>query len=142
MMKHCLGPKVYSEVPEGGWGWLVALAFFVVELCTYGTLKSLGVFLQDLMQEFGESNSRVSWTISICVFIFTFTAPLSTLLSTRFGHRPVVMMGGFLMSLGTISSAFTNSISEMYITLGIITDQQQMVLADYPHQAPAASVSV
>lgn len=121
MMKYCLGPKVYREVPEGGWGWLVALAFFVVEVCTYGTLKTLGVFLQDLMQEFEESNSRVSWAISICVFIFTFTAPLSTLLSTRFGHRPVVMMGGFLMSLGTISSAFTNSISEMYITLGIIT---------------------
>eukprot|EP00064_Thunnus_orientalis_P018338 superscaffoldBa00004192_g18436 len=117
----CLGPNVYPEVPEGGWGWAVAVAFFVVEICTYGTLKSLGVFLQDLMEEFGESNSRVSWVISICVFIFTFTAPLSTLLSNSFGYRPVVMVGGFLISLGTITSAFTNSINEMYITMGIIS---------------------
>lgn len=71
--QHCLGPNVYPEVPDGDWGWAVAVAFFVVEICTYGTLKSLGVFLQDLMEEFGESNSRVSWVISICVFIFTFT---------------------------------------------------------------------
>ncbi|KAM7372531.1 hypothetical protein PAMP_009692 [Pampus punctatissimus] len=120
-IQGCLGPNVYTEVPEGDWGWAVAVAFFVVEICTYGTLKSLGVFLQDLMNEFGESNSRVSWVISICVFIFTFTAPLSTLLSNRFGHRPVVMVGGLLISLGTITSAFTNSINEMYITIGIIS---------------------
>ncbi|KAM8724189.1 solute carrier family 16 member 6b isoform 2-T3 [Acanthopagrus schlegelii] len=48
-------------------------------------------------------------------------APLSTLLSNRFGHRPVVMMGGFLISLGTITSAFTTSIKEMYITIGIVS---------------------
>ncbi|XP_054615088.1 solute carrier family 16 member 6b isoform X1 [Dunckerocampus dactyliophorus] len=116
-----LGPNVYPAVPDGGWGWAVAVAFFLVEICTYGTLKSLGVFLHDLMEEFGESNSRVSWVISICVFIFTFTAPLSTMFSNRFGHRPVVMMGGFLISLGTISSAFSNSIKEMYITIGIVS---------------------
>ncbi|KAJ0058444.1 hypothetical protein NL108_014642 [Boleophthalmus pectinirostris] len=120
-MEGCLGTRVYSEVPEGGWGWAVALAFFVVEVCTYGTLKTLGVFLQDLMLEFGESNSRVSWAISICIFMFSFTAPLATLLSTCLGHRPVVMMGGFLMSLGTITSGFINSIHDMYLTIGIIT---------------------
>ncbi|XP_056870647.1 monocarboxylate transporter 7-like [Takifugu flavidus] len=119
--QKCLGPNVYPEVPEGGWGWTVAAAFFVVEICTYGILKSLGVFLQDLMEEFGESNNRVSWVISICAFIFTVTAPLSTFLSNRFGHRPVVMMGGFLISLGTITSAFSTSINEMYITIGLVS---------------------
>ncbi|KAG7506137.1 monocarboxylate transporter 7-like [Solea senegalensis] len=117
----CLGPKVYSEVPDGGWGWAVAVAFFLVEVSTYGTIKSLGIFLQDLMEEFRETNSRVSWVISICVFIFSFTAPLSTMLSNRFGYRPVVMMGGFLISLGTTLSAFTTSIKEMYITIGIVS---------------------
>lgn len=65
-------------MPEGGWGWAVAMAFFVVEICTYGILKSLGVFLQDLMEEFGESNSRVSWVISISAFIFTVTGKWKT----------------------------------------------------------------
>ncbi|KAM6904752.1 solute carrier family 16 member 6b [Xenentodon cancila] len=120
-VQSCLGPKVYPEVPDGGWGWAVAAAFFLVEACTYGVIKTLGIFLQDLMEEFGESNSRVSWVISICAFILTFTAPLSTMLSNRFGYRPVVMVGGFLISLGTITSAFTNSINEMYITIGIIS---------------------
>lgn len=68
-----LGPKVYPEAPDGGWGWLVAVAFFLVEVFTYGTIKSFGIFLQDLMEEFGETSSRVSWIVSICVFIMTFT---------------------------------------------------------------------
>uniref|UniRef100_A0AAZ3NVL1 Solute carrier family 16 member 6 n=1 Tax=Oncorhynchus tshawytscha TaxID=74940 RepID=A0AAZ3NVL1_ONCTS len=91
-----------KAVPDGGWGWAVAVAFFFVEVFTYGTIKSLGVFLEDLMTEFGESNSRVSWVIAICVFIVTFTAPLSSVLSNRFGYRPVVMLG-------------------MYVTIGIVS---------------------
>ncbi|KAG7459566.1 hypothetical protein MATL_G00212050 [Megalops atlanticus] len=117
----CLGPKVYPTVPDGDWGWVVAVAFFFVEVFTYGVIKSFGVFLQDLMSDFSESNSRVSWVISICVFVMTFTAPLSSVMSNRFGFRPVVMLGGFLISLGTITSAFTNSINEMYITIGIVS---------------------
>ncbi|XP_041737325.1 monocarboxylate transporter 7 [Coregonus clupeaformis] len=117
----CGGPCVYEAVPDGGWGWAVAVAFFFVEVFTFGTIKSLGVFLQDLMTEFGESNSRVSWVIAICIFILTFTAPLSTVLSNRFGYRPVVMLGGSLISVGTISSAFVSSIYEMYVTLGIVS---------------------
>ncbi|RVE68957.1 hypothetical protein OJAV_G00072950 [Oryzias javanicus] len=120
-MRRCLGPNVYPEVPDGGWGWVVAAAFFLVEASTYGVIKTLGIFLQDLMEEFGESNSRVSWVISICAFIMTFSAPLATMLSNRFGFRPVVMMGGFLTCLGTITSAFTSSIKEMYVTIGLIS---------------------
>lgn len=66
-----LGPNVYPEAPDGGWGWVVAVAFFVVEAFTYGTIKSFGIFLQDLMGEFGETNTRVSWIVSICLFVMT-----------------------------------------------------------------------
>ncbi|XP_030646619.1 solute carrier family 16 member 6b [Chanos chanos] len=121
IMKGCTEPNVYTEVPDGGWGWVVAAAFFFVEVFTYGIIKIFGIFLQDLMHDFGETNSRVSWIISICVFVMTFTAPLSTVMSNRFGYRPVVMIGGFLISLGTICTAFTGSINEMFITTGIVS---------------------
>lgn len=63
---------MYTEAPDGGWGWVVGVAFFLVEMFTYGSIKSFGIFLQDLMEEFGESNSRVSWIVSIAVFVMTF----------------------------------------------------------------------
>ncbi|XP_051744103.1 solute carrier family 16 member 6b [Ctenopharyngodon idella] len=119
-LKGCTSPNVYTEVPDGGWGWMVAAAFFFVEVFTYGIIKIFGIFLQDLMRDFNETNSSVSWVISICVFVMAFTAPLSTVMSNHFGYRPVVMLGGLLISLGTITTAFTKSISEMYITMGIV----------------------
>ncbi|KAM8845959.1 solute carrier family 16 member 6b isoform 2-T2 [Spinachia spinachia] len=43
------------------------------------------------------------------------------MLGNRFGFRPVVMMGGILISLGTITSAFSSSINDMYITVGVVS---------------------
>uniref|UniRef100_A0A3Q4AGV2 Monocarboxylate transporter 7 n=1 Tax=Mola mola TaxID=94237 RepID=A0A3Q4AGV2_MOLML len=117
---HLLGPNVYSAAPDGGWGWVVAVAFFLVEVFTYGNIKSFGIFLQDLMEEFGEPNSRVSWIVSISVFVMTFNGPISSMLTNRFGFQLVVMTGGLLISTGTIASSFTTSINQMYITYGLI----------------------
>ncbi|KAM4525348.1 monocarboxylate transporter 7-like isoform 2-T2 [Odontesthes bonariensis] len=116
-----LGPNVYSEAPDGGWGWVIAVAFFLVEVFTYGTIKSFGIFLQDLMEEFGETTSRVSWIVSICVFVMTFNGPLSSVLTNRFGFQVVVMIGGLLISSGTIATSFTGSINQIYITYGLVT---------------------
>uniref|UniRef100_A0A3P8UFN1 Monocarboxylate transporter 7 n=1 Tax=Cynoglossus semilaevis TaxID=244447 RepID=A0A3P8UFN1_CYNSE len=115
-----LGPNVYPEAPDGGWGWAVAVAFFLVEVFTYGTIKSFGIFLQDLMTEFGETNSRVSWIVSICVFVMTFNAPLSSVMTNRFGFQLVVMLGGILITSGTIATSFTTSINQMYLTYGLV----------------------
>ncbi|XP_068439183.1 monocarboxylate transporter 7-like [Clinocottus analis] len=115
-----LGPNVYPEAPDGGWGWVVAVAFFMVGAFTYGTIKIFGIFLQDLMDEFGETNSRVSWIVSICVFVMTFNGPLSAVMTNRFGFQLVVMLGGLLIASGTIATSFTSSINQMYITYGLI----------------------
>ncbi|XP_030390022.1 monocarboxylate transporter 7 isoform X2 [Gopherus evgoodei] len=117
----CTTPNVYTKVPDGGWGWTVAFAFFVVEALTYGIIKSFGVFFNDLMESFDETNSRISWIISICVFVLTFTAPLSTVLSNRFGHGLVVMVGGVLISTGMVTASFARTVVEMYITIGLIS---------------------
>ncbi|XP_072270110.1 monocarboxylate transporter 7 [Pyxicephalus adspersus] len=120
-MQKCSGANVYTKVPDGGWGWAIAAAFFFVEVFTYGVIKSFGVFFRDLMVYFDESNSRISWIISICVFVLTFTAPLSTVLSNRFGHRPVVMLGGFLISLGMITASFARNVVDMYLAIGVVS---------------------
>lgn len=113
--------NVYTKSPDGGWGWAVAFAFFIIEAFTFGTIKSFGVFFNDLISYFDESNSRVSWIVSIAVFVMTFTSPLSTVLSNRFGHRPVVMLGGCLVSLGMVLASFARRIEEIYIGVGIVS---------------------
>ncbi|ETE71873.1 Monocarboxylate transporter 7 [Ophiophagus hannah] len=117
----CFTPNVYTKVPDGGWGWIVAFAFFFVEALTYGIIKSFGVFFTDLVECFNESNSRISWIISICVFVLTFTAPLSTIVANRFGHRLVVAFGGLLVCSGMVAASFARTLVEMYISIGIVS---------------------
>lgn len=65
--------NVYTKTPDGDWGWIIAVAFFFTEALTYGIIKSFGVFFYDLMTYFEESNSRVSWILSISMFVMMFT---------------------------------------------------------------------
>ncbi|XP_032900226.1 monocarboxylate transporter 7 isoform X2 [Amblyraja radiata] len=113
--------NVYTKTPDGGWGWIIAVAFFFTEALTYGIIKSFGVFFYDLMTYFEESNSRVSWILSISMFVMMFTAPLSTVLSNHFGYRPVVMLGGLLVSLGMMAASFARTIVDMYIAIGLVS---------------------
>uniref|UniRef100_A0A2K6KLN8 Solute carrier family 16 member 6 n=1 Tax=Rhinopithecus bieti TaxID=61621 RepID=A0A2K6KLN8_RHIBE len=90
-LKLCSKANVYTEVPDGGWGWVVAVSFFFVEVFTYGVIKTFGVFFNDLMDSFNESNSRISWIISICVFVLTFSVkPLSTKIQNLAGHGGIL----------------------------------------------------
>ncbi|XP_021410253.2 monocarboxylate transporter 6 isoform X2 [Lonchura striata] len=47
--------------------------------------------------------------------------PLCSILVKRFGCRFVVMLGGLLSGLGMVSSSFCKSISQLYLTAGLIT---------------------
>lgn len=41
-------------------------------------------------------------------------------MTNRFGFQPVVMLGGLLISSGTIGTSFTTSVNQMYITYGLV----------------------
>ncbi|XP_053159615.1 monocarboxylate transporter 6 isoform X2 [Hemicordylus capensis] len=47
--------------------------------------------------------------------------PLCSILVERFGCRTTVMLGGLLSGMGMVASAFSKSISQLYITAGFIT---------------------
>ena len=88
-VKGCMGPNVYPDVPNGGWGWVVAVAFFFVEVFTYGFIRSFGIFREEIMAEFNESSNRVMWVIPICVFTMGFTGETSTASLSSLNSHPL-----------------------------------------------------
>lgn len=54
-------------------------------------------------------------------------APLSTVLSNRFGHRLVVMAGGLLVSAGMVIASFARGVLDMYVTIGIVSGECQVL---------------
>ncbi|XP_007443254.1 monocarboxylate transporter 11 isoform X2 [Python bivittatus] len=110
-----------AEPPDGGWGWLVVLAGFLANSLTFGVLRSLGVLFEDLVEAFEATTAQVSWVTAIALATEQFASPLGTAASTRYGARPVVMLGSLFSSLGIFGASFSTTLLQLYLTLGFLT---------------------
>ncbi|XP_070084186.1 monocarboxylate transporter 11 isoform X1 [Equus caballus] len=106
--------------PDGGWGWVVAAAAFAVNGLSYGLLRSLGLALPDLAEHFDRSAQDTAWVSALALAVQQAASPVGSALSTRWGARPVVMVGGVLTSLGFVFSAFARSLLHLYLGLGVL----------------------
>lgn len=107
--------------PDGGWGWVVLVATILVLALTLAFPSCMGIFYNDLQGQFQASNSETSWVPSIMTSVLHAGGPLCSVLVERFGCRVTVMLGGVLSGLGMAASSFTQTITELYITAGVIT---------------------
>ncbi|KAM6240468.1 monocarboxylate transporter 6 isoform 2-T3 [Spheniscus humboldti] len=110
-----------AKSQDEGWAWMVLLAAVLLQGLTLGFPSCIGVFFTDLQHEFQASNSETSWFPSIMVAVLHGGGPLCSVLVKRFGCRFAVMLGGLLSGVGMVSSSFCKSISQLYLTAGLIT---------------------
>ncbi|XP_061564726.1 monocarboxylate transporter 6 [Cololabis saira] len=110
-----------AEAPDGGWGWVVLVATIMVLALTLGFPSCVGIFYTDLQREFQASNSETSWVPSIMTSMLHAGGPFCSVLVQKLGCRATVMLGGVLSGVGMAASSFTRSITELYITAGVVT---------------------
>ncbi|XP_015853307.1 monocarboxylate transporter 3 [Peromyscus maniculatus bairdii] len=115
------GPRRGAGPPDGGWGWVVLGACFVITGFAYGFPKAVSVFFRELKQDFGAGYSDTAWVSSIMLAMLYGTGPLSSILVTRFGCRRVMLAGGLLASAGMILASFASRLLELYLTAGVLT---------------------
>uniref|UniRef100_A0A8C1ZJJ1 Monocarboxylate transporter 13 n=1 Tax=Cyprinus carpio TaxID=7962 RepID=A0A8C1ZJJ1_CYPCA len=106
---------------DGGYGWFIVLSTFLVFGLTFGVIKSFGVFFVEIQHYFATTATASSWITSISVATVHFGAPVGSALSTYFGHRPVVMVGGLLSSIGMVAGSYAQDLLQLYITVGFLT---------------------
>ncbi|KAI4566348.1 hypothetical protein MJG53_015025 [Ovis ammon polii x Ovis aries] len=112
--------------PDGGWGWVVAAAGFAVNGLSYGVLRSLGLAFPDFAEYFDRNAQETAWVSALALAVQQAASeegprgPVGSALSTRWGARPVVMVGGILTSLGFVFSAFAHSLLHLYLGLGVL----------------------
>ncbi|KAG9334133.1 hypothetical protein JZ751_009103 [Albula glossodonta] len=110
-----------QEAPDGGWGWVVLAASVIVLALTLAFPSCIGIFYTDLQTDFNASNSETSWVPSIMTAVLHAGGPLCSVLVEAYGCRATVIVGGVLSGFGMAVSSFTNTITELYITAGVIT---------------------
>uniref|UniRef100_A0A8D3AG70 Major facilitator superfamily (MFS) profile domain-containing protein n=1 Tax=Scophthalmus maximus TaxID=52904 RepID=A0A8D3AG70_SCOMX len=105
---------------DGGWGWMVVIGAHISIGFAYSTPKVLSIFYKPIQEDLGVSSSEIAWISSIMLAAMYAGGPVSSMLVSRFGSRPIVILGGLMCGVSMVTASFGNSIVHIYFFIGII----------------------
>ncbi|KAF9082826.1 hypothetical protein BGX27_004380, partial [Mortierella sp. AM989] len=111
------------DYPEGGFGWLVVLASFVVNFWAFAPNMTFGVYQQYFLASNtfpGIPATQISWVGSIGTAAMFIPGPFVAPMTRFLGLRAVVAIGIVVASLGLITASFATQLWHLYITQGFL----------------------
>ncbi|XP_074499746.1 monocarboxylate transporter 2-like isoform X1 [Sebastes fasciatus] len=112
--------KLGYTPPDGGWGWAVVFGAFLSIGFSYAFPKSLTIYFKEIQEYFSVSYSEIAWLSSVMLASMYAGGPVSSVLVNRYGSRPVVMVGGVMVSAGMVLASFGRTIMHLYLCVGVI----------------------
>ncbi|XP_043197072.1 monocarboxylate transporter 3-like isoform X1 [Amphibalanus amphitrite] len=106
--------------PDGGWGWMVVFASFMIHVIADGVMYTFGIFYMDITTNFGSTKAETSWIASIMQGVTFGAGPLVSGLVNRYGCRAVCIAGAFVGGAGFVLTTFAQSVQVMYVTIGLV----------------------
>ncbi|KAJ8957423.1 hypothetical protein NQ318_004903 [Aromia moschata] len=108
------------KIPDGGWGWFVVLAAFVINAVSEGIIFTFGLLYIEFLNEFGASKSATSWIGSIFMAVPLLSGPIASAFVDKYGCKLMTVIGALICSFGFVLSSYSRSIGVMYVTFGVI----------------------
>ncbi|KAF6715987.1 Monocarboxylate transporter 2 [Oryzias melastigma] len=119
-MPPAAATNLAHKPPDGGWGWAVVVAAFISIGFSYAFPKSLTIYFKEIQEYFSVSYSEIAWLSSVMLASMYAGGPVSSILVNRYGSRPVVMLGGLMVSAAMVLSSFGTTIIHLYLCVGVI----------------------
>ncbi|CAH1783473.1 unnamed protein product [Owenia fusiformis] len=110
-----------GDKKDEGYAWIIVMSCFLCHTLICGISFTVGVTFVIFLDAFGTSKGATALVGSLNTASVYAVGPISSVLTNRFGCRPVVLMGGIMSFIGLGTSAFATNIYHLYITFGIIT---------------------
>ncbi|XP_046632486.1 uncharacterized protein LOC124312074 isoform X1 [Daphnia pulicaria] len=102
--------------PDGGWGWVIVAASFVIHLIADGITFSFGVIYAELLDYFQESKGYTAVIGSLFMATPLLSGPLASALTDRFGCRAVTIAGSIVAAIGLFLTSLSNSVEALFLT--------------------------
>jgi len=107
--------------PDGGWGWWVVFASFMIHIVADGITYSFGIFLVALIDKFNADRGYASLIPSILVGITLGSGPIASSFVNKYGCRTVTILGAIIAAGGLALSMFATSITYLFFSVGVCT---------------------
>lgn len=107
--------------PDGGWGWWVVFASFMIHIVADGITYSFGIFLVALIDKFNADRGYASLIPSILVGITLGAGPIASSFVNKYGCRTVTIIGAIIAAGGLALSMFATSITYLFFSVGVCT---------------------
>jgi MFS family permease len=100
--------------------WIVLAAITLCLLASTGVRAVFGVYIKPIEAETGWSRGALSIAAAISLLLLGATAPFAGRLADRWGPRRVIVLALALLGVGSIASAFIQTLWQLYVTVGVL----------------------
>jgi MFS family permease len=101
------------------YGYVIVVASFFIQVATWGTNNSFGVFFDPLLTEFGWLRASLSVAASFNYLGYGCASILMGNLNDRFGPRLIMTGCGFFVGLGYLMMTQLHEVWHLYIAFGL-----------------------
>ncbi|KAL5020978.1 hypothetical protein ScPMuIL_000133 [Solemya velum] len=105
---------------DEGYSWVILLGSFLMYIVVVGSVKCFGILYTEFLDVYQAGAGSTAWIGSLCVFMMFALGPFANYLSREYSFRSVCFVGGIVIFLGYLSTAFVKNMELMYLTFGII----------------------
>ena len=81
-----------NVAPDGGYGWVVLFASFLVNFLVDGVGCSVGIFILEFLNEFEESKSKTAWIASVLNGMYLFIGMCTVIYQTLIEYRFILYL--------------------------------------------------
>ncbi|XP_004689558.2 PREDICTED: monocarboxylate transporter 5 [Condylura cristata] len=113
------GPNC-KKTPDGGWGWMIVLHFFLVNVIVMGLTKTFAIFFVVFQEEFDGTSVQIGWIGSIMSSLRFSAGPLVAIICDTIGEKTTSILGALLVTGGYMISSWATSIPFLCVTMGFL----------------------
>lgn len=110
-----------NDPPDGGYGWVVAIASCFAVFFSVGNVFLFSVFLPVYVDEFNSPQGATAWVGSISGGLMTALGIFVGAFSDYYGNDRIIFVGALLIFIGFMLASFATELWHLYLTHGIIT---------------------
>ncbi|VVC86587.1 unnamed protein product [Leptidea sinapis] len=108
------------QIPDGGWGWVVVVASFLIATVADGLAFSYGLLQSKFVDFFATSEAKTSLIGSLFISVPLIAGPIMSSLVDRYGCKKMTILGGVSSTIGFVAASYSNTVETLYITYGLI----------------------